>query len=80
MKYELDLQQLGETIAAHGITAVEMGTINTMAAHAAHVGANPILIGILADSAAPAPARARAFGRLAGELALDRSSQFTFAA
>jgi hypothetical protein len=80
MKHPLDLQQLAETIAARGIAAVGTTTIDALTDHASHVGANPILIGIVGDPTAPAPARARAFGRLAGELALDRSSQFTVAA
>ena len=80
MKHELDLQQLAETIAAHGVAAVEPSTIDAFAGHAGRVGANPILIDIFADSVAPAPARTRAFGRLAVQVSRHQASQFVIAA
>jgi hypothetical protein len=80
MKNELDLQQLAETVAAHGVAAVEPTTIDALATYAGRVGANPVLIGIVADGDAPAPARVRAFGRVLTQVSRHEPSQFIVAA
>ncbi len=53
---------MADTIAAGSITTIPHDRITTIAAEAAHLGASPVLAGIVADPAQPAVARARAFG------------------
>jgi hypothetical protein len=80
MKHALDPQQLAETIATHGVAAVEPSTVDAFGIHASRVGANAVLIDVFTDDAAPAPARVRAFGRLTAQVSRNQASQFVVAA
>ena len=60
----IEITEMADTIAAESITTIPHDRITTIAAEAAHLGASPVLTGIVADSAQPAVARARAFGRV----------------
>jgi hypothetical protein len=80
METPLDLHQLAETVADHGVAAVDSGIVDDLAGRALTLGASPIIVGILRDPAEPAVARVRAFGRITGVFARPERDRFTLAA
>jgi len=70
-----DINALAARIAECGIAAAAAdGRLDAVVDAARHAGASATLVALIADPAAPAVARERAFGLLAVELAADRSS------
>ncbi len=80
MNSPLDLHQLAETVADHGVAAVDQDIVDDLADRALALGASPTLVGILRDPAEPAVARVRAFGRIGAVLARPERDRFTLAA
>lgn len=70
-----DLDVLATLIADHGIEAVAAsGRLDAVVRAARRAGAFATLAALVADETAPAVARERAFGRLASQLTVVRSS------
>jgi class 3 adenylate cyclase len=63
-----DLESVAAHIDRHGMAAVD-SAIAALVEHARHIGANPVLVSVLADPDEPEIARARAFGMLAMHVA-----------
>lgn len=71
----LDINALAAQIAERGIDAgVSSGRLDAFVRAARCAGASSTLVALVADPAAPAVARERAFGLLAVAIAADRSS------
>jgi hypothetical protein len=58
------LDQLAETVADHGVGAVDPDLLRDLATRGLANGASPVLADVLLDPRQPAVARVRAFGRV----------------
>ena len=74
------LHRVAETVADRGIDAVDPAIVDAVAARALMLGASTTLVDILVDRDQPAPARIRAFGRLAVIAARPTRDRFALAA